>query len=424
MIKVIKKNSSSIILLFFLLIPLLAHSQGSRYTGTYKKSGPIELVNKSNIVIEGLEFEDSIKRSITLWSCSNITIKNCKFKNVKTNHAIMAENSTNISVIDCSFEDVYAAFQGDKCKGNIKFEHNDVKNVIGDLYISRRDVQAAQLRQCNGPGNSISYNVIENIEGESSPDDNINLFGSNGTPESPIRIANNWIRGGGPSLSGGGIMLADYGGSYQIAENNIVVNPGQYGMAIAGGQNITIKNNKIYSKRRPVTNVGLYANNWTEALSGKSYNITVENNDINWTHRDGYLHNSWFSENMKPIKGLETNKYNSNLNESILPDVIINRAGNTEIEDENPDENQPTPPESRLTQVYLDRFNSIAIKYLVSPIPLAFAEAYTSNGQLLIAMTLPRYNQSFPFSAPKGEYYVKITYSELGKTEITKITVN
>jgi len=34
---------------------------------------------------------------------------------------------------------------------------------------------------------------------------------------------------------GGGIMLGDGGGSNIVAKNNILVDPGQYGMAVSGG---------------------------------------------------------------------------------------------------------------------------------------------------------------------------------------------
>ncbi len=423
MIKVIK-NSKFLILFCLLMIPSITFSQGSRYTGTYKKSGPIEYVNKRDIIIEGLIFEDLKVGAIKLWNCNNIIIRNCKFKNILTKEAIMADKGTYITVTDCTFENVWTGFNAAHLTGNVKFEYNDIKNVIGRLYGGEADLQAVQFNSCSGPGNSISYNAIENIEGESSPDDNINLFNSHGTPESPIRVSNNWIRGGGPSPSGGGILLGDWGGSYQIAENNIVVNPGQYGMGIAGGNNMTLRNNKIYSKRRSFTNVGLSICNWTaDKTTGPSYNITVQNNQINWTHRDGNLNESWIYDNMNHYIGKGTNKYNKELNESILPKVIINRAGNTE-ESGDQNGNQPTPPESPIAQVYMNSFNSIAVKYLVTPIPVAFAEGYTASGELLITLPLPRFNQSFPVDVSKGEYYVKITYPDLGKTETTKIIIN
>ena len=420
MINVIK-NSKYLILLCLLMVTSLTYAQGSRYTGTYKKSQPLVYKNQKNIVIEGLEFSSANGRAITLWGCENVIIKNCKFKDVNMKMAIYSEKGSNILVTDCSFENVHGAFVAEAGSGNIKFDYNDVKNVLGTLRGGSARSQAVQYRRSNGAGNSISYNAIENIEGKSAPDDNINLYQSQGTSESPIRVANNWIRGGGPSLSGGGILLGDWGGSYQIAENNIVVNPGQYGMGIAGGNNMILRNNKIYSKKRPVTNVGLSICNWTESkTTGKSYNITVENNEVNWTHRDGYLHMWYIYKNMDILKGKETNKQNLKLNESLLPNVIINRAKNT---NQTPEIEKPLSPDSPITQVYIDSYNRIAIKHLYPSVPMAYAEGYSSTGKLLGSIKLPRYNQSFPITVPPGDYYVKITYPELGKEEISKISI-
>lgn len=419
----IRINSKNFFLLCLLMVSsaMYAQTPGSRYTGTYKKSGPIEYVNKKNIVIEGLVFENPKERAITLWRCSNITIRNCKFKNVTAREAILAEKGTNIQIIDCSFENVYGGFKAVKCDGNIKFEHNDVKNVVGDTKGGVVNLQAVQFNRCSGADNSISYNSIENIEGESCPDDNINIFFSHGTPDSPIRVANNWIRGGGPSPSGGGILIGDWGGSHQISENNIVVNPGQYGMGIAGGNNMTVRNNKIYSKQRAFTNVGMSICNWTQNnTTGKSYNIRVANNEVNWTHKDGYKNNWWIYENMAHLTGLETNKYNPKLNESILPDIIIGRA---RIEDDKEDDTNGNE-EQKITKVYTDSFNRIAIKYFTSPIPKAYGELFTANGKKIQSMVLPRFNTVFPLKLSKGTYYVRVTYSDWGKTETSEISVN
>ncbi|NLD23444.1 MAG: hypothetical protein GX670_04350, partial [Bacteroidales bacterium] len=177
-----------------------------------------------------------------------------------------------------------------------------------------------------GSDNSVSYNVVENVFGESSPEDIINIYQSHGIKQSPIVIKSNWLRGGGPSLSGGGILLGDLGGSYQIAEDNILVDPGQYGIGIGGGNNMTLRNNKVYAKQQYFTNVAISICNWSEKQSGPSHSITVENNTVNYTNREGISVKSWWIyENMEPVTGIETNKYDPKLDASILPDIIINR---------------------------------------------------------------------------------------------------
>lgn len=419
------KNISYFVLLYLLLIPSLSFSQGSRYTGSYKKSSPIEYVNKSNIVIEGMEFSPSNTYAIVLWNCKNVVIKNCKFTSAPNIRAVYIEKGDNVTIVDCTFEDVYEGVLVERSTNNIKVEHNNFKNIRGKLDGGAYFATAVQFNRVSGSGNSISYNAIENIQGQSSPEDIINLFASNGTPSSPIMVRENWLRGGGPNLSGGGINLGDHGGSYQIAEKNILVNPGQYGMAISGGHDMIIRDNKIYGKRQSFTNVGLIATNWTPNL-GNAYNITVERNQINWTNKDGNINTLWSPAKKGEIIGWESNKHDASLNESILPKDILNRAGKTE---NSPDENapeieQPTPSEPPIAQVYIDRFKRIVVKYLAPSIPNAYAEGYSSTGQLLITMALPRYNQAFPVSVPRGDYYIKIVYPTLGKEEITKITIN
>ena len=186
-----------------------------------------------------------------------------------------------LQLIDNTFEDVQSALIASTSQG-IKFDYNDVTNVVGGLRGGNGVGVLAQFIQVTGAGNSVSYNVNENFEGQSAPEDLININQSSGTAQSPIVVRGNWIRGGGPSVSGGGINLGDLNGAYQIAEDNILVDPGQYGVAISGGHDMTLRNNTVYSKREPYNNVGLIAVNWYE---GQSYNITVAENKINYTNK-------------------------------------------------------------------------------------------------------------------------------------------
>jgi hypothetical protein len=91
--------------------------------------------------------------------------------------------------------------------------------------------QLAQFNGVTGPSNAIRCNVMENRAGESNPEDGINLYVSSGTAASPIVVEGNRIRGGGPSTSGGGILLGDGGktSAYQISRFNVLADPGQYG---------------------------------------------------------------------------------------------------------------------------------------------------------------------------------------------------
>ena len=428
MIKAIK-NSKYLILFCLLMTSSLAFSQGSRYTGTYKKSGPIEFENRSNFVIEGLELSN-----IVLKNCHNVTIRNSKL-GPTAKKAIYLYRSSNITIVDCEFEKIQTGLLAEYCTGNIKFEHNDVKNIQGER--GNESVQMAQFVHLSGPGNSVSFNACENIAGESSVEDVISMYASSGTAISPIMIANNWIRGGGPSQTSGGIMLRDSGGSYQIAENNILVNPGQYGISISGGHDLILRNNKAYSKRFPHSNVGMSIWDWW-AWKGTGanplHNITAENNEFNWTNRDGVINTTYIHPSAGTVKGLNTNKHNPNLNESILPEIILNRAKRT---DDNtppveippvvtppvvtpPDNN--TPGDAKFT-AFLDVYNRVSIKCLVNPIQAAKVDIYIPAWGNSINQNINGFRTLIDTVLPDGEYNIKVSYGNPVKTETTKIII-
>ncbi|MDD4777218.1 MAG: right-handed parallel beta-helix repeat-containing protein [Fermentimonas sp.] len=437
-----RNNYTIIVVLLLICFPFfMSYGQGARYTGEYTKSPVISHYRKSNFVIEGLEISSTNTQSaITLDGCENVIIRNCKFGPMPLTRAIYLNNCKNITIIDCTFENVQSGIRVSTSQG-IKFENNDVTNIVGKLKGSNSLGQMAQYINVSGAGNSISYNVVENFPGESDTEDIINLYNSNGTAQSPIIVKGNWIRGGGPSASGGGINLGDGYGSYQIAEDNIVVDPGQYGIGLAGGHDIILRNNKIYGKSQPFTNVGLGACNWYDT-KGQSYNITVENNVINFRNKEGMVNSWWFYKNVEPIAGKETNRYDPYLTANILPEQIIGRAragmpgegstplpGEVEPKDEEPKDEEPTNPEFNLPDInnhpsitiYLDQFNRACINIsgrLTSPTVLIA----DSRGNLIFQNKLTRFHTVLPNDSVPGSYYV---YVKNGSYEHLKmLTIN
>lgn len=405
------KNKIVIILniLFLCFVVHLSYGQGDRYTGSYQKSSAIQYVNKSNFTIEGLEISESSKDCITLLNCENVTIKNCKIGPSPVSKGIYLYNCKNITIVDCSFENVQSGLVASTSQG-IKFEYNDIKNVVGPLKGGYEIGVMAQFIHVSGPNNSISYNVCENIFGESSPEDNINLYGSNGTEQSPIIVKGNWIRGGGPSITGGGINLGDLGGSYQIAEDNVVVNGGQYGIGISGGHNMTLKNNKVFGSKNYFTNVGITACNWYENL-GNSYNITIADNQVNYIHKDGYVNNWWFAQNIGSISGRETNIYKRDLSASILPEQIIGRA-RTALS-ANPDSSSTAKPGNDVEQssdisIYKDKFDRICTNCKGSISSSATISVSQENGQEILKIPVMGYHTVIDDKLLSGTYYVKV----------------
>lgn len=420
-----KKNL--LIVLNILFVCFTVHSsygQGSRYTGSYIKSSTIQHVGKSNFVIEGLEFTSNDRDLIVLYSCENVVIKNNSFVASPAKRGIYLDNCKNITIIDNTFDNVHTGLVAHNSRG-IKFEYNDVKNVGGPMKEEdKNNGFVALFDKINGEGNSISYNVSENIFGQSSPGDLINLNQSNGTAKSPIVVKGNWIRGGGPSPSGGGIILGDIGGSYQVAEDNIVVDGGQYGISIAGGHDIALRNNKIYGSKNYFTNVGLYACNWYEENLGKSYNITVAGNVVNYRNKEGNISNWWYASNVEPVSGKETNRYDPALSPSILPEQIIGRA-RMSVEpqpepdpDEKPDDIVLDPSIS----IYKDTFDRICANCKGSISSSASLSVLNQNGQKILSIPIIGYHTTIDNPIPSGTYTVMVEND--ARLQIKKIVIN
>jgi len=311
------QNPLLLSLIFIFIFHCFSYSQGSTYVGTYVTSAPIVKTGVSNITISGLQISNSSGACITLNNCSNIIIQNCKL-GPSSGLAVDLNNCTNITVTNCSMANISSGLHAYMGSG-ISFINNDIQNVVGPYPHG----QMAQFDHVSGAGNRINYNSCDNISGQSNPEDLINIYMSNGTANDPIQVSGNWLRGGGPSTTGGGLLAGDNGGSYQLIENNICVNTGYEGIEVAGGHDITVRNNKFYSQKTLVSGLGISVNNQnTEA----SYNITVENNQMNWTRLTGEVKNLWEAGNVGVIKGWSTNTNNPDLNSTILPAKIIGRA--------------------------------------------------------------------------------------------------
>lgn len=292
-------------------------AQGSAYCGPYKNSKLIVLNNVSDTTITGLNISNPKGHCIELINCSNITIQNCKLSKAK-GQGINLYKCKNITIQNCSIDSVATGVFAGASSG-IKVLFNDVKNVFGPMPRG----QMVQFAEVSGAGNSISYNAFENIPDQSSPEDAISLFKSHGIENNPIKVIGNWIRGGGPSQSGGGIMTGDMGGSYVLVQDNILVDPGQYGITIASGHHISIKNNKVFARQQSFNSVGISA---YKQYPIESYADTIMNNQVNYKFKDGSLNNFLNSGNFGIIYGWSTNYFNPQLDSTLLPEKIIGRC--------------------------------------------------------------------------------------------------
>ncbi|MCZ6866377.1 MAG: right-handed parallel beta-helix repeat-containing protein [Chloroflexi bacterium] len=224
---------------------------------------------ESNRTISGMLITNPNGDCIAINNSKNISIKNSEIGPCQ-GEGVSILSSSEISITQNRIEDVRTAVYVVSSQTTY-MSHNQFLNVQGPMPRG----QFVQFNQVSGPGNRINYNDGKNILGQSFSEDAINLFKSGGVSDDPLQILGNRIIGGGPSDSGGGNMAGDRGGSHIIVKKNILVDPGQYGIAIAGGFNIQLLDNKIYARKQFFTNVGLYV--WAQPASNPvpCGNITV-----------------------------------------------------------------------------------------------------------------------------------------------------
>jgi parallel beta-helix repeat protein len=278
-------------------------------------SRPVNLTGVHNIIIHDKSIRGGAGPAITLTDCHDIRITRNKLYN-SADVGIRLYNCRNITIDHNFFTNVSTGVYAERSHGGIVINYNQFLNMQGPFPRG----QFVQFNNVSGAGNSISYNKGENIPGRSHPEDAISLFKSSGTAASPIVIDGNWIRGGGPSPTGGGIMLGDNGGSYLTASNNILVNPGQYGIAIAGGDHNAVINNIVYGRAQHFTNVGIYV--WGQA--GHSItNCTVSGNKIRYYNRKNNENSRWMAPGTNLPAGWDNNNSGAAIDASVLPPVII-----------------------------------------------------------------------------------------------------
>lgn len=273
-------------------------------------SKPLVLDGAKDKVITGLRIENPDGVCIQLVNCENIRIEKCVLGPSK-GEGVAISDCKNIMVIENKMEHIRSGVFAHRSQG-ISVEKNYFKNIQGPFPRG----QFVQFDKVTGAGNRVNDNFGENIQGESYPEDAINMYKSSGTESDPIQIMRNKIRGGGPSGSGGGIMTGDDGGGYIIVKDNILVDPGQYGIAIASGTHIQILDNQVYARQQPFTNVGIYV--WNQYAPECTHHI-VRGNKVNWTNRDGAKNSAWNSGNCGAVEGWDQNEWNAAIDASILP---------------------------------------------------------------------------------------------------------
>jgi hypothetical protein len=242
--------------------------------------------NRTNLVIENLRFTNPSGTILKLNGCSNVIIRNCYF-GASLGEAVSIEHGSNITIEKCLFANNRTMVYINRASGNVKVLNNQFVNCKGPMPRG----QFVQFNTCTGPGYLVQGNRGECFDGSANPEEMINIFSSTGTPESPLTVKDNILRGGGPSNSGGGIAIGDYGGAWIRVENNKLVNPGQQGIGVGGGHDIVVTGNQVFSVQKPWSNIGMFI--WAQAGAACN-NISLTNNRVSFTNKNGVINNWWY----------------------------------------------------------------------------------------------------------------------------------
>jgi nitrous oxidase accessory protein NosD len=241
-----------------------------------------------DVVIEGRTFKDlgSDVEAIHLEDCHGVTIRDNDFARVA--QAITVLDSTDVRV-----------------------EMNRYEDILGPS--ARVDLHRANFIQFdNVRGGYIGNNTGRGGDTE----DIVSIHTSGGTTAAPLIIEGNHFEGTNwSSGSGSGIALGDHGSHDTVARDNILLNPGQVGIFIAGGTNNTIVDNVIYGEQRPRSNVGIYV--WNQA-DGECSGNEVRNNRVRWFREDGEDNAHWDQGNCGQVAGWSTNDWEADLDPASL----------------------------------------------------------------------------------------------------------
>lgn len=239
---------------------------------------------------------------LSLSGPSDVTVNHVTFRDIAPDSsgqdygAIKLDNATNVLVSDSYFENVASAVR-------FRFSHGPLQ-VIDNIGLNTGR-NFFQCDDCRGPGIRINRNSLErtNSYGATALEDWINIYKSRGDENDWIQV--NYNRARGHSLSGSGsfIILGDSDGKYQEAVGNIGVNPGQVGIGIAGGHDMKVEANKMYSAEWDSSNVAFYSANYSVGKSCGNHtfplNESSQPNQANWICGDSVhckapaMHYAW-----------------------------------------------------------------------------------------------------------------------------------
>jgi len=216
---------------------------------------------KSGQVIEGVSVSNPAGPCITVASgARDVIIRRSRIgpcgpsPTLNDYGVLILPGASNVTIQGNVIHDVGSGVKAYKAVNPLVVERNYFYNVRGPLY----NGQAVQFNDVNGGNASsrINCNVSDAnySNGRKFYEDHISLFKSGGTPDAPIEVAFNRIRGG-VSKTGGGITVGDKGGSWIHVHDNVVVMVANTGIGVAGGSHIRVENNRVDNRGRDASSL-------------------------------------------------------------------------------------------------------------------------------------------------------------------------
>lgn len=248
---------------------------------------------------------------IRLVGCRDVVIENRSFKNLGPDvEAIHLEDCENVIIRDNDFARVAQAITAVDSR-DIRVEWNRYEDILGPH--ARDGGHRANFVQFD----KVRGGRIANNKGRGGDtEDIVSVYASGGTSERPMLIEDNHFEGlDWTSDSGSGIALGDGGSDHTIARRNVLLNPGQAGIFIAGGTNNAIVDNTVYGEQRPASNIGVYV--WSQS-DDPCADHEVRGNRVRWSREDGRSNPAWDQGNCGPVSGWSDNDWEAALDPASL----------------------------------------------------------------------------------------------------------
>lgn len=253
------------------------HAEFIKRVGPLTNSAPISRSGGSNIVLKNLNIETTGQYGIDIRGANGVTIINCRIRGARY-RSVNLEQCSNVIFKNNLMDSVAWGAYFNQISGTMIADSNWLRKIWGMSSPNSPQISGVGMMINNStvPGASMSYNYLVNPPG-SSLQDNLSVHVSKGSATNKIKIRNNYIKGGGPSTSSGGILASDNGGGFVTVEGNVLINCGNYALASMGTDN-DILNNKVYVKRDLWTNAGVIV--WQPSTSVPCARNRVEGNKV------------------------------------------------------------------------------------------------------------------------------------------------